>query len=259
MITIYTVITNNYLNLVPQDYIPGFRYICFTDGSCVAPEPWETIVLDSDIKDPIELSRYPKILSHHFFKDGDITVYFDAREKMNITSLIHALQYTKDHDIIVPQHQWRITYCDDMIWLYLNGLITEDEVKLKTDQLFEIDYDFKKHICVFGGYIIRKNTKYVRDFENEWWDQYNNFDCYAKRDQIPFGITCVLKGISKHLFLNKNYELYVPNTAIEKNKTTDNPSFRPEISDIVRVQTYLINKTQCPFISELVMSKPLTV
>jgi hypothetical protein len=257
MITIYTVITNNYVDLMPQDYIPGFKYVCFTDGSCVAPQPWVTIHIPHVFDDSTQMSRHPKILSHKYFANNEVSVYFDGKEKLNNSAIISAVNLLQDTEFISLLHPWRQTYCDEMIWMYTNGLITENEVKEKTENLKINKYKFETHVCTLNHCIIRKNTNYVKSFELEWWDQYLNFKCHSKRDQIPFGITNNYFKSEKHLFLNRETNLGTGEFANRnKNNTLDT---RPPNNKIAEMQSYLTHMTGTPLIGQLVMSKPLSV
>jgi len=257
MITIYTVITNNYVDLMPQDYVSGFEYVCFTDGKFTAPKPWKNIILDELFDDFTVLSRFPKILSHKYFNDGDVTVYFDGREKLDNVKLMSAINLTQKYDFISLLHPWRQTYCDEMIWMYINGLITKDEVKEKTENLKTKNYKFEEHVCTENHCIIRKNTDYVKCFELEWWDQYLKFKCHSKRDQLPFGVTNNYFKSKKHLFLNRETNLNIGGFA---NRNRDNTlDTRPAIKQISQMQSYLTKTTGVPLISQLVMSKPLQV
>lgn len=257
MITIYTVITDNYVNLMPQEYLPNFRYVCFTDGSFQAPDPWQTIVINESFDNPTILSRVPKILSHKYFNEGDITVYFDGKEKLDNAKIISAINLTNQYDFISLRHPWRETYCDEMIWMYVNGLITSSEVKNKTMQLVKDAYLFLNHICTLNHCIIRKQSEYTKRFETRWWDEYKKFKCHTKRDQLPFSIALQKMVSDKHFLLDRGTCLDTGDYAIRNGDLTIKD--RPSIQDIAEMQSYLTCKTKTPLIGQLLLSKPLSV
>lgn len=255
MVTLYTVITNNYVELMPQEYIPGFRYVCFTDGTVNVPDPWISIKIPELVSNKTRLSRHPKILSHKYFSDGEVTVYFDGKEKLDISKIISAINLTQEYEFISLLHPWRHTYCDEMIWMFLNGLITKEEVVVKTKSLIQEKYCFGDHICTLNHCIIRKNTEYVKKFELEWWGQYKSFKSYANRDQLPFGITYNYLKSDKHVFLDREVNL---STGEVTNRNIDNTlPYRPSNEEISELQAYLTDATKVPLIGELINSKPL--
>ena len=269
MIIVYACVTGDYCPLNPNNtYIEGFRYMCFTDGKCQVPEPWEEInLLDfdfcKDINDPKLLSRIPKILSHYFFDDGDITIHFDARQCINTDLMLRSINVLSENTKWISWlHPNRITFSDEIIWYYHNGLILKHQVVNEINRLKSENYNFEKHICTECGFIIRQQSIETKDIETLWWDQYIKFDCFAKRDQLPFGVALQKSNyIDSVNYIPKYYNPFVDEIAVGYNSQmgTSHPTLRPTWEEIAEMQSHVTKETNVPLIAPLVNSKPLSV
>jgi hypothetical protein len=266
---VYTVVTGNYCPLNPNNaYIDGFRYVCFTDGQCQVPDPWEVInLLDynicKNISDPKILSRVPKILSHLFFNDDDVTIHFDARQCINTDFMIRSINSINDNiKWISWLHPWRITFSDEVVWYYYNGLIMKHEVINEVNRLKTENYNFTSHICTECGFIVRKQSTETKELENIWWDEYTNFQCYAKRDQLPFGValqkTSYIDSIN---FIPKEEYAFNEKYTMGYNSShgTSHPTLRPTNKETAEIQSFVVAETQVPLLAPLINSKPLSV
>jgi hypothetical protein len=260
MITIYTVVTDDYCDVnIDQDYLPNVKYVCFSDKPIDLPKPWENRLLKNpDNLHPTRLSRLPKIKSHKFFEPWEKTIYVDAQCCLNIQAVTKAVILLDNRNIVNHLHPTRDNYVDEMMFMYFNGLITEQEIFDKTEELVDEGYDFYDHVCVLNSFIARINTPYTKDFENLWWEEYLKFECYANRDQLPWSISLTKsRDRSKHCFLGKDIFTTLPTRKYVYKKRTSHPNFRPDRYDLARVQSKLIALTNQPMINGLILSKPL--
>ena len=257
MIKFYTIITNGFCDLNPNiELYDTFEYYCFSDGSVKIPQGMIHIDLnkfeESHNLDPIQLSRLIKIKPHLFFDDGDTLVFFDPHKVLNLASVFLLLEDFKnnDTDFLIRLHPTRRTYCDEMIWLYYNGLITENEIFLKTESLLNLNYDFYKHHCFINDFLIRKINDHVKIISEKWWDEYTNFQCVSRRDQLPLGITVQNVSNLKMKFIKGEYTPFIKELQGIKHKNTHMDN-RPNTKKVAEMQSYLTNKTKLPLFSEL--------
>lgn len=135
---------------------------------------------------PVNYSRTHKILSNHYLKNHEISVYYDASItfKQDFTKEIALM---KDYDIaLLPHYAGRtiseeLTVLKKMNYLYVEEI--EEQINNYPEEI--------KHLPMYqGGLIIRKRNKKTAAFENTWFEEWKK---HPYRDQIS-----LLYAIKKH-------------------------------------------------------------
>lgn len=177
---IYSVITNNYDTLKePLHNNPTWDFVCFTDDPTLKSDRWRVVLLNNPhgLSAKI-LSRRPKLLVHEYLPSYDLTLYVDA---------CYAVTGDLDAFIETPLSEISLVIRD------LNRSISDelkDLIKYKTikpnsaDKLIKfIEQDgfsiTQKGTYYMGGLILRKNTDFVKMFNEAWWELLQLFE----RDQ----------------------------------------------------------------------------
>lgn len=257
---------NDYRTIYPNnEYLDDFEYICFTDGKSQIPEPWISVnVYDvfphvKNITNPKILSSYFKINTQKYFKENDIVVWWDCHLKILNNIVINSFQQIENGFVYnLHLNPDRITYTDEMIFLYHNGLITKDEVINKTNQLKSDNFIFANSICTLTANLSKRINKESINIDNIWWDKYQKFKCYAKRDQLPLSEALSEIKLDKINFYTRGLLNNLPYSTT-KYSTNANPDYRPSWVEIAEMQSYLTSTTNVPLIAPLIMLKPLSV
>ncbi len=191
---VYTVLIGDYDKLGVPGYVPpDWETYCITDSkqTCVG---WNYITLSEEHKlpDAARTSRKPKILSHAFFPDADVTLYIDAN--MQIVCDINKILALMPGgvDIANLKHPTR---CDVM---------TESEVIIRKnkDDATVVNSQIKQYIkdgypvkdqLACNAIILRKHTDKVKELNELWWQEICNG---SKRDQLSFPYAVWKLGIT---------------------------------------------------------------
>lgn len=188
-IVVYTsVVPVGFDKLGPATHFKEASYICFTDipekiehwELAKGFENWEIRKIEREFEDPGRDAKKVKILCHKFV-DADYSIYMDANIMFG-RSPTEALRFVDNNDLALHIHP-----------LYKN-IYVEGEVVLGRDKpnlVFDQLEKYKKEgfsgsldggIPMFaGGFIIRKHTKLVEEFNTNWWNEVVN---HSKRDQL---------------------------------------------------------------------------
>jgi hypothetical protein len=182
-IAIYTCVTNNYDNIVaPLIVTKGVDYLFFSDGSVVAPTPWENIPID-DLHAGKDANRYIKIMPHlnSRLSEYDLTIYVDGAIDVigDLTSLLDKVVKTSG-DLFMYQHPSR-----NCVYLEARSCIENRQAPIReTSELmkkFRGEGIPKNYGLYEAGVIIRKPSKAVKKFMEVWWSIYISG---VKRDQL---------------------------------------------------------------------------
>ena len=174
-IVVYTsVVPVGFDKLGPATHFKEASYICFTDipekiehwELAKGFENWEIRKIEREFEDPGRDAKKVKILCHKFV-DADYSIYMDANIMFG-RSPTEALRFVDNNDLALHIHP-----------LYKN-IYVEGEVVLGRDKpnlVFDQLEKYKKEgfsgsldggIPMFaGGFIIRKHTKLVEEFNTK--------------------------------------------------------------------------------------------
>ena len=175
---VYTCLTGNH-PIIPEQkqFESGIEYIFFhTHNIKNKHGEWQFKKIPID-KNELYTQRKYKILSHQLFDEPH--AYFDTNTifKPNLKNKLEDCLQEKHFSVALHPH--RKTYLDECCFLLTKG-IEYDTIIDMTKYLKKI-YDFKKHVCILAGQIIRSNNKIVQDINTTWWNMWKQFE---NRDQL---------------------------------------------------------------------------
>ena len=102
---IYTCITDGYDKISEDNYYdPDIRYVCFYDGELEKVGPWEYIQLNLDVECPVRRSYHPKHLPHHYFDEGELTVWVDGCYLLTKEFTEFSKEIFSEHDFCLQKH-----------------------------------------------------------------------------------------------------------------------------------------------------------
>ncbi len=177
-VIIYTANIGNYDRngtIINSDY-PFYRISC------------------SNNKNPRLLAREIKLNPHKYLPEHDFSIWIDS----NFECLNSKFDF--NHDIVTWKHPDR-----NCIYEEANECIRlkkdDPQVIFKQIQKYRSDNYPEHNGMIASGFLIRKNTPYMREFNEAWWDEVKN---NSIRDQLSFNY--VLNKFSLSILLLKPYE-----------------------------------------------------
>ena len=190
---IYTSITNGYCEL-PELEDLGHQYICFHDGTVEPKSPWELRDIKFEHKDPVVLSRHPKILFHEYFNEP--CVYVDASR----LHLINNQQFfdiseviLEEDDVFILEHPEQHNYFEECLEYYLKSWVDEKSIVKLTKSLSKLKYDFLNHETIFACVLWRNPSENTIKWSKLWWEFY--LQC-GPRDQLSGSASLRISNIS---------------------------------------------------------------
>ena len=180
---IYTCITNGYDEISDENYYdPDIRYVCFYDGELEKKGPWEFVELKLAIECPVRRSYHPKHLPHHYFDEGEITLWIDA--SYTITQEI--TDYFKndipeDCNLILQKHPGNRNLLEEFSKIYYHGFSSEDQCISMAKQIVERGYSLSEYEQTINCLVYRKLNAKINQWSEAWrmW-----YDLGVNRDQI---------------------------------------------------------------------------
>ena len=184
-ICIYTSIIGGYEDLNPIQIIPGIDFLCFTDHQFPESRGWKIVPITPLFPmDNIRSQRYYKINSHLVpeLNVYSLTLYIDntVRLKSNIMSLFTQIIQSPE-DIFFIKHSYRFSLQEEFFEAMQNSLDSNSRLSEQYNHYFLEDQSFIHRPPIWGGFILRKNTKNVETFNNLWFAHVLR---YSRRDQL---------------------------------------------------------------------------
>lgn len=183
-VVVYTAITGNYDMLQAAAIkVPGWDYLCFTDGNVVAKQGWEIRALPPSDLDQIRLARLPKILAHRFLNDYDISIWVDANIGIACDLAAFCKMALADTDIAFFRHGVRRRSVAAEIDACLQANKAPYEVMTRQYQSYR-DKGFPDDAGIIPetGVIVRRHhRRHVRAAMEKWWVELLR---HSTRDQI---------------------------------------------------------------------------
>ncbi len=175
---------------VVEEQVTGdATFLLFTD-STVESKVWNVRPAYDRFLNARRNSRVPKILPH-LFCDTEYSITMDGSMALLTPPEELIATYLKDTDIAVFTHGARDCIYDEAIKC-ATAKLDDPEVIIEQATAYEnAGYAKHKGLCECG-FIIRRHTSKVRQFNNEWWAQYTR---YSVRDQISFMFAVDTVGI----------------------------------------------------------------
>ena len=167
----------------------------FTDAN-IKSNKWNIIkISQKDEFDPIQMSRYYKMLPHLHLQDYDISLWVDAsiliRKPIN-----HFFDFINDN---VKMAAYQHTNSWEREFGFMNFWCNDEELLNRMKTSFENDgFDTQSKI-INGNVIIRKHgAKEVIETMELWWKKFHEF--YIKRDQVSFAYSVWKTGLKVNFF-----------------------------------------------------------
>jgi len=186
IVTIYTVITNDYDTLKePEVITPHCRYLCFTDK----PRPSEHWEMREPNNFPGQGSWYAakhiKVFPWRYVTTP-LSVYVDGTAKI-VGPVRAMLEESLSHADIAffPHLNRRCAYAEGAACVRLrkdDRRVIEDQMKWYAVQKFPKNYGL---IC--GGVIFRRHTDAIKRLMETWWHEITT---HSHRDQLSFNFAC---------------------------------------------------------------------
>ncbi len=186
-ITVLTSITGNKDSLVEEQ--PKGDYLAYLSNLKLS-ETWQTKLAPAIYKDDRRNSRLPKMLPH-LYCDSEYSIWIDGNETLlkPPTEIIDLL--LRDHDIALFKHPVRDCIYDEALRC-AKAKLDDPEVIIEQVTRYEKE-GYAKHKGLFEcGFIVRRHTKKVVEFNNMWHAEYSRGSC---RDQISFAYVADKVGL----------------------------------------------------------------
>lgn len=155
-------------------------FICFTDKRFQS-KLWQVKPAYDRLNDARRNSRAPKILSHQFV-DSEYSIWIDGNMSLKKMPEELVKRYLEKHDIAVFKHPIRDCIYGEAKKCAVAGLDDPEIIIEQVNTYEKAGYALHKGLCECG-FIIRRNTAKVREFENAWWSEFTR---HSNRDQISF-------------------------------------------------------------------------
>jgi hypothetical protein len=179
MITVITSITGGKDHVTNGQVRGTAKFVAYLD----APEEceWEVRPAYNRFTSPRRNSRVPKILTHQFV-DTKYSLWIDGNLKLLKSPDELVETYLKDHDIAVFKHPTRDCIYDEATECAKRGLDNVETIIAQAVSYEKAGYA-KHRGQAECGFILRRHTPKVEQFNNAWWAEH----CvHSVRDQISF-------------------------------------------------------------------------
>jgi hypothetical protein len=162
-----------------EDQIKGnAHWIAFTDFE-FASQVWQYRPAYNKFASPRRNSRVPKLLAHQFV-NTKYSIWIDANIALLVTPEELVERYLKDHDVALFAHPSRNCLYDEAMVCAVNKLDDPETIIAQVKQYEDEGYGKQRGLCE-GGFIIRRHTPKVEQFNNYWWSEYCR---HSVRDQL---------------------------------------------------------------------------
>lgn len=196
-IIVYTVNIAQYDEVKqPKCIDPNARYILFTDRKVGNSGIWEVIEISPKLSNPRRVSRLPKILSHNYLPEHDVSIYIDASLEFKAPDVTRMVgECLEGKDIALYRHYKRDCVYDEIEFVMGSSdrVVLDKESCVNTIKKYkEINYP-KNNGLFENALIVRRNTKRVKELNEKWWDEYING---TERDQFTLMYALSTTGIT---------------------------------------------------------------
>mgnify|MGYP002620186677 CR=1 FL=1 len=199
---IYTCLTGGYDRLVqPAAVAPDWDYVCFTDRDG-QEGVWRLRKIPLDSPDPVQRSRYPKLLPHRVLPDYDYSVYLDANLRITDAEFYRIADRLIAEKTILAQveHPDRDCVYDELRYCYLKD-------RIGTRTAFRLHQQWTaarlpRHAGLYENNLILRahNLTEVQALDEAWWKA---FSAGVPRDQLCLMPVFLRHGIHPALLLGK--------------------------------------------------------
>ena len=209
-ITVITSVTGGKDNPREQDVKSNADFLFFTDTPFES-DTWEVRAACNLFKDPRRNSRIHKLLPQQYCTT-EYSIWIDGGMKLLDTPENLIKKYLKDHDIAVFKHTGRDCIYDEAMKCAVARL-DDPEVIITQASTYEAAGYGKHKGLAECGFILRRHTPKVIQFNNAWWSEYCR---HSVRDQISFMYAADSVGIPVNIIESPWYMSMDNTSAIRK-------------------------------------------
>lgn len=203
---VYTVITNNYDNLIPITKEEGYDYICFTDDEHLTSDCWNIRFMPKE-NDPVKQQRLIKLLPHKYLPEYDINIYMDAN--MRLKSSLSVFMDLFKGGMLVSAHPERKCVFNEAIRVIQLKKAKKEDVDRQMRRYHEMR--FPRNFGMWAdGFMIRDNSKEVIETCEVWAEELMQ---YTHRDQLSVSYAFRKTGFKPN---NMAYRFMVSHIEIRK-------------------------------------------
>ena len=202
MVTVYTASMGGYDVIPAMDRPdPSIRYVCFTDGTCEVPEPWEHRLVPRLFDDPVVDSKRIKILPHLYLPDDDVSLWIDAHVQLHGIGSEQIDEWLGDGSFSLPDNPLGDCAYEDGEFLATWGY--DDPAAIRAQLARFRAVGFPEHVGLASPLLIARRhwEPEALRLSNAWWQ---NFVSYARRDQVSFPFAAWSVG-SRYRLLDFDY------------------------------------------------------
>lgn len=174
---VYTSIVGGKDNIIHDQPKGNAKWVAFTDFDFKS-DTWEREEAYNKFTSPRRNSRVPKILAHQFV-DTDYSLWIDGNLRLLLPPE-RLLIYLKDHDIAMFKHPARNCLYDEAIECAKHSLDDPETIMSQMKKYAKEGFGKNRGLCE-GGFILRRHTEKVEQFNNAWWSEYSR---HSVRDQV---------------------------------------------------------------------------
>lgn len=188
---LYTALLGNYDELKSHIH-PKQNSFCFTDNLDIFSDSWTLIAINNKPKsldERIRMSRKIKTHPHNLLPNHSISIWVDASMQLN-ENYKDLIKYIEFEDLATFKYPsiWGARECayEEAISCIQRGKDAEDIIKKQMGRYRNCKYPINNGL-VETSILVRKNSKEVRLFNENWWQEISNG---SRRDQLSFNYCC---------------------------------------------------------------------
>lgn len=186
---IYTVITGDYDELCPPQYIDDeYDYICFTDNRNLTSDVWSVRYVENiENMDRARLSRKYKIMCHKFLEEYDYSIYVDGKIQIIGDLRKYIETYCRGSSMLCFPHFVRSCAYEEAKVCIEAGKDTPEVIKKQMEGYEKEGYPVNNGL-IDGACLVRQHHSVILQKVMEcWWNEVKN---KSRRDQLSIGYAC---------------------------------------------------------------------
>ena len=207
---VYSIIIGDYDQISSFNKQEGFNYFLFTDTNCSNNTNWTIIPISKLIEkvniSGIKITRYIKLFPHLFFKDYELSIYFDGSLILNgdlNELLLRILNPT--FNLYLLQHPQRNKVFQELSAVVFHKKETKEAVDIIEKRYVKINFPDNLGLTENCIIIRRHNKKDIIKLMEVWWNEIKN---YSYRDQLSLNFAIWKLNLTiKIYYLSKNFML----------------------------------------------------
>jgi FkbM family methyltransferase len=187
-IVIYTALFTDNIDKI-YGIIPEYEtnndidFVLYTNTPHIKSDVWDVRLVNLEFDDPRKSARQYKLLPHRYLSEYDGWFWIDNSCSFLYNPLDLYNYYLDDgYDISLHRHCDRNCLYDEASTCSDRGLDSSNIISKQIDRYKNDNYPTNNGLYE-TGILMRKNNKVIRDFNEMWWDELDNF---SVRDQISF-------------------------------------------------------------------------